>query len=428
MNVQNKLNLANKAFESWRKVPFDQKQKQIKKLATLLDQKAEALGKLITKEMNKPITQSVAEIHKCAWMCRYYAEADPVLQPEKIETEFTISAIHYVPKGVILGVMPWNFPFWQVLRFAVPAVLAGNTVVLKHASICFGSGKRIEKLFLEAGFPKGVFQHLEIGHQEVTAVLENPIVRGVSLTGSEKAGAEVAATAGQNIKPSLLELGGSDAFIVLDDADLAKAAESGAKARLQNCGQACNAGKRFIIQKNIAKDFLPLFIAEYQKFVPGNPLDKTTKIGAMARPDLADELVKQYEMALHAGAEIILPLQRLSPTVLMPGLIKVKKGNPILEEEVFGPLGMVMIAKDDQEALKLANDIPFGLANSVWTKNKKRQQLYIDELQSGTVSINKESSSDPRLPFGGTKTSGYGTELSLLALKAFVNTKTIVGN
>lgn len=428
MNVQNKLNIADKTFDSWRKVSFNQRQKLVNNLASLLHDEAEALGMIITREMNKPISQSIAEVEKCAWMCRFYGEAENILKDEKIETEFRISEVHYVPKGVILGVMPWNFPFWQVLRFAVPAILAGNTVVLKHASICFGSGRRIEKLFLEAGFPKGVFQNLAIGHQEVTTVLENPIVKGVSLTGSEKAGAEVAATAGKNIKKSLLELGGSDAFIVLDDADFAKAAESGAKARLQNCGQACNAGKRFIIQKNVEKDFLPIFIDEFKKFVPGKPLDKATKISGMARPDLADELQQQYEKALKAGAEVIVPLERLSETAFMPGLIKVKKGNPLLKEEVFGPLGMLLLAKDDQEALTMANDIPFGLSNSVWTKSKKRQQFFINELESGTVSINKESSSDPRLPFGGTKASGYGIELSLLALKEFVTTKTVVGN
>ena len=428
MNLQNKLNAAQKSFENWRKTSFKERQKLIEKLSGVLDSNREALGTIITKEMNKPISQSIAEIEKCALMCRYYAKAENILQPEKIKTEYRISEIHYVPIGVIMGIMPWNFPFWQVLRFAVPAILAGNTVVLKHASICFGSGKRIEKLFLEAGFPKGVFQNLEIGHEEVKKVLENPIVRGVSLTGSEKAGAEVAATAGRNIKKSLLELGGSDAFIVLDDANFEKAAESGAKARLQNCGQACNAGKRFIIQKNIEKDFLPLFIKEYQKFVPGKPLDKATKIAGMARPDLADDLEKQYKAAIKNGAEIILPLERISPNEFVPGLIKVKKGNPILDEEVFGPLGMVLVAKDDNEALKLANDIPFGLSNSVWTKDKKRQQFFIENLDSGTVSINKESSSDPRLPFGGAKASGYGTELSLLALKEFVIAKTVVGN
>lgn len=428
MNLQNKIDAAQKTFEEWRKTSFKERQKHLRTLAKLLEKNAETLGKIITKEMNKPISQSIAEIQKCALMCRYYADAENVLQPEKIKTEYRISEIHYVPKGVILGIMPWNFPFWQVLRFAVPAILAGNTVLLKHASICFGSGKEIEKLFNKAGFPKGIFLNLEIGHAQVKEVLENPIVRGVSLTGSEKAGAEVAATAGKNIKKSLLELGGSDAFIVLDDANFRKAAESGAKARLQNCGQACNAGKRFIIQKNIEKDFLPLFVKAYQKFIPGKPMDKKTKIAGMARPDLADELEKQYNKALKGGAEIILPLERISDNEFIPGLIKVKPGNPILQEEVFGPLGMVMIAKNDADALRLANDIPFGLSNSIWTKDKKRQQFFIENLESGTVSVNKESSSDPRLPFGGAKSSGYGTELSLLALREFVISKTIVGN
>ena len=428
MNLENKLAKSQTAFENWKTVPFTEKQKLLQKLASLLEKDAEKFGKIITQEMNKPITQSISEVQKCALMTRYYAEAENILKPEKIKTEFRVSEIHSVPKGVILGVMPWNFPFWQALRFAVPAILAGNTIVLKHASICFGSGNMIEKLFLKAGFPKGVFQNLEIGHEDVKKVLENPIIKGVSLTGSEKAGAEVASIAGKNIKKSLLELGGSDAFIVLDDADFKKAAASGAKARLQNCGQACNAGKRFIIQKNIEKEFLPRFIKEYQKYIPGNPLKKETLIGGMARPDLADELEKQYNKALKFGAEIILPLERISKNEFIPGLIKVKAGNPILQDELFGPLGMVMIAKNDKEALKLANDIPFGLSNSVWTKDKKRQQLFIDHLESGTVSLNKESSSDPRLPFGGAKSSGYGTELSLHALKEFVNMKTIVGN
>ncbi|MBW8362000.1 MAG: aldehyde dehydrogenase family protein [Kaistella sp.] len=427
-NIQIKLKTADKAFNDWKKVPFAHRQKLLKKLAKVLKNNSEKYAKIITKEMNKPISQSIAEVEKCALMIDYYAKAANVLKPEKIETEFRISEIHYVPKGVILGVMPWNFPFWQVLRFVVPSILAGNTVVLKHASICFGSGNAIEKIFLEAGFPKGIFQNLEIGHDEVKEVLENLVIKAVSLTGSEKAGAEVASIAGKNIKKSLLELGGSDAFIVLDDADFKNAAESGAKARLQNCGQACNAGKRFIIQKDVEKEFLPVFVKEYQKYVPGNPLKKETKIAGMARPDLADELEKQYNKAIKFGAEIILPLERISDIAFIPGLIKVKAGNPILEEELFGPLGMVMIAKNDEEALKMANDIPFGLSNSVWTKDKKRQQFFIENLDSGTVSINKETSSDPRLPFGGAKSSGYGVELSLLALKEFVTVKTVVGN
>lgn len=428
MILSEKLETAQKSFKKWRQVPFSEKQQYLFKLADLLEKNAEKFGKNITLEMNKPLSQSIAEIEKCALMARYYGNAENILKPEKIKTEYRVSEIHYAPLGVILGVMPWNFPFWQVLRFAVPAILAGNTVVLKHASICFGSGRMIEKLFTDAGFPEGVFQNLEIGHAEVKSVLENPIIKGVSLTGSEKAGADIASTAGKNIKKSLLELGGSDAFIVLDDSDLNEAAKSGAKARLQNCGQACNAAKRFIIQKSVEEEFLPLFINEYQKFVPDDPLKKETNLSGMARPDLADELEKQYEKALKNGAEIILPLKRVSDKVFEPGLIRVEKGNPILEEELFGPLGMVMIAQNDQEALELANNIPFGLANSVWTNDEKRQLFFIENLESGTVTINKETSSDPRLPFGGAKSSGYGTELSMIALKEFVTAKTVVGN
>ncbi len=427
-SLENKLIHAQTTFLEWRKISFKDKQKLISKLSSLLQLRAELYGKIITKEMHKPISQSISEVEKCAVMCDYYAKAKNILKPEKIKTDFSLSEIHFVPKGVILGVMPWNFPFWQVLRFAVPAILAGNTVVLKHASICFGSGDAIEKLFLEAGFPKGVFQNLKIGHSEVKEVLEHPLIRGVSLTGSSAAGAEVASIAGRNIKKSLLELGGSDAFIVLDDADLKNAAHTGALARLQNCGQTCVAAKRFIIQSSIQKKFLSLFVGEYQKFIPGDPRKKETKIAGMARPDLADELEQQYKTAVENGAEIILPLKRISKNAFRPGLIAVKPGNPILQQELFGPLGMVMMAKNDEEALKFANDIPFGLSNSVWTKSKKRQQYFIENLESGTVNINKMTSSDPRLPFGGTKDSGYGTELSLLALREFADVKTVVGN
>lgn len=426
--IENKLIAADKAFSEWKKVPFEDRQKLIAKAAEILKNNSEKFGKIITKEMNKPISQSIAEVEKSALMMNYYADAENILKPEKVDSEYAYSEIHYVPKGAILGVMPWNFPFWQVLRFAVPAILAGNTVVLKHASICFGSGNAIEEVFLEAGFPKGIFQNLEVGHKEVKEILEHDAVKGVSLTGSGRAGGEVASIAGLNIKKSLLELGGSDAFIVLDDADLDTAAKVGAQARLQNCGQTCVAAKRFIIDEKIEDTFLPKFIEEYKKFVPADPMNKETKIAGMARPDLADDLEKQFQKALENGAEIIISLERISDTEFTPGLIRVKAGNPILQEELFGPLGMVMIAKNDEEALHMANDIPFGLSNSVWTADKARQLFFIENLESGTVNINRMTSSDPRFPFGGTKASGYGTELSLLALKEFVTAKTIVGN
>ena len=427
-STQNKLEKAHKTFSSWKELPWKKKQVLLKKLANILDKNAEKFGKIITKEMNKPISQSIAEVQKCALMVNYYAEMKPQLQLEKVKTDFAISEIHYVPKGVILGVMPWNFPFWQVLRFAVPAILAGNTIVLKHASICIESGDKIQEIFEKAGFPIGVFTHLEIGHDEVAELLEHDFVQGVSFTGSEDAGGKIASIAGKNIKKSLLELGGSDAFIVLDDADLKNAAKVGANARLQNCGQTCIAAKRFIIHKKIQKDFMKIFLAEYQKYIPADPMKKETIIAGMARPDLAEELLKQYKKAVKNGAKIILPLEKIADGILKPGLIEVQEGNPILLEELFGPLGMFMIAKNDENALKMANDIPFGLANSVWTSNRKRLEYFTKNLESGTVSINKMTGSVPNLPFGGMKKSGYGTELSYHTLHEFVTVKTVVGN
>lgn len=428
MDLSKNINSAHQTFLDWKKVPFVERQKLLLKLADVLDKNKEDYAKIITTEMHKPITQSVAEIEKSAGMIRYYAKADNVLKPEKIKTEFDVSEVHYDALGIILGVMPWNFPFWQVLRFAIPAILAGNVVLLKHASICFGSGDAIEKAFSDAGFPKFIFQNLRIGHDDIKTILENPYVRGVSLTGSEKAGASVAALAGKSIKKSVLELGGSDAFIVLEDADLEKAAKDGAAAKLQNTGQVCNAAKRFIVHQSIEKAFVPQFIEVYNSYQPADPLKKDTKLGKMARPDLADELEAQYKKAQRHGAEVVLALERIDESTFRPGIIKVEEGNPILKEELFGPLAILMIGKNDEDILKLANDIPFGLGNAVWTKDKKRAQFFIENLESGTVSVNKSTSSDVRLPFGGAKASGYGVELSLHAIKEFTQIKTVVGN
>ncbi|MPS72213.1 MAG: aldehyde dehydrogenase family protein [Chryseobacterium sp.] len=428
MDLTKHIDSAHKSFQDWRGIPFEERQKLLLKLADVLDKNKEAYAKIITTEMHKPISQSIAEIEKSAGMIRFYANAENVLKPEEIKTEFNVSEVHYDAMGIILGVMPWNFPFWQVLRFAVPAILAGNVILLKHASICFGSGDEIEKAFADAGFPKYIFQNLRIGHNEIQEILENPLVRGVSLTGSEKAGGTVAALAGKNIKKSVLELGGSDAFIVLEDSDYEKAAIEGPAGKLQNTGQVCNAAKRFIVHQDIEKDFIPKFVEEYNSYQPADPFKKETKLGKMARPDLADELEGQYKKALKHGAEVVLALKRISENEFRPGIIRVKEGNPILQEELFGPLAILMIGKDDEEILKLANDIPFGLGNAVWTKDKKRAQFFIDNLESGTVSINKSTSSDARLPFGGAKSSGYGVELSLHALKEFTQVKTIVGN
>jgi len=428
MNLTNHINAAQNTFLEWRKVPFTDRQNLLLKLADTLEKDKDKFANLITTEMHKPISQSIAEIEKSAGMIRFYANAENVLKAEKIETEFSVSEVHHDALGIILGVMPWNFPFWQVLRFAVPAILAGNVILLKHASICFESGDAIQKVFKDAGFPDDIFQNLRIGHNEIKEILENPLVRGVSLTGSEKAGSEVAALAGKNIKKSVLELGGSDAYIVLDDADVEKAATEGPGGKLQNTGQVCNAAKRFIIHENAKQEFVPKFITEYNSYQPADPFQMETKLSKMARPDLADELEKQYKKAQKDGAEVVLALERISESEFRPGIILVKEGNPILQEELFGPLAILMIGKDDEEILRLANDIPFGLGNSVWTKDKKRAQYFIDHLESGTVSINKSTSSDARLPFGGAKSSGYGVELSLHAIKEFTQIKTVVGN
>lgn len=421
------LNNSQKTFEDWKTISFKERQTLFHKLSETLLKDKEQFAEIITKEMNKPISQSLAEIEKCAAMADYYSKVENTLQIEKLKSEFDYSEIHHEPMGIILGVMPWNYPFWQALRFAVPAILAGNVVIMKHASICLGSGDAMQELFEEAGFPKHTFTHIKVSHDEIEKVLANPLVQGVSLTGSEAAGSAVASAAGKNIKKSVLELGGNDAFIVLDDADLEKTAKSAALGRLQNCGQTCIASKRFIIQDSVYSEFLEKFITEYKKFVPGDPMDKDTKIAGMAREDLADDLEKQYQKAIKNGAEIILPLERIDKISFKPGLLKMNAGNPVLDEELFGPLGMVLKAKSDEELLEIANNTKFGLANSVWSKNRKRLEFFFNGLQSGTVSVNQITKSDARFPFGGTKNSGYGIELSPNALKEFTNVKMVLG-
>lgn len=426
-SLQNKLNNSQKAFSEWKKIPFEEKQKLFKNLSKILLERKEEFGKIITLEMNKPISQSIAEIEKSAGMCDYYAHAENVLKVEKVKTEQKISEIHHEALGVILGVMPWNFPFWQALRFAVPTILAGNVIVLKHASICEKSGKTMQKIFEEVGFPKGVFTFLKISHDEVEEMIASPIIKGVSLTGSELAGRKIAETAGKNLKKCVLELGGSDAFIVCEDADLDKAAKDGALARLQNNGQTCVAGKRFIIHQKVYAEFLEKFLEEYKKYQPENPMNPETKLGLMAREDLAQDLEKQFNKAKKNGAKVILPLENVGNMAFNPGILEMNVGNPISQEELFGPLAMIYKVKNDEEALEIANETMFGLANAVYTKDKKRAMFFAENLESGSVAINQIFKSDARLPFGGRKNSGFGVELSLYALKEFTAMKTIVG-
>ncbi len=426
--LQNTLQDSQESFKNWKKIPFEERQKYFSQLAEILRKRKQEFGEIITQEMKKPISQSVAEIEKCAILCDYYAHAENVLKPEKVETEFQISEVHHEAMGVILGVMPWNFPFWQAIRFAVPTILAGNSVILKHASICLKSGDTLQQIFEEAGFPKGVFLHFEITHSEIEEMIAYPIIKGVSLTGSEAAGRKIAEIAGKNLKKSVLELGGSDAFIVCEDANLGKAAESAAVARLQNCGQTCIASKRFIIHEKVFDSFLFLLLKNFKKYESGDPKDSKTRFSVMAREDLANDLEKQYNKALENGAEFILPLERISKAGFKPGILKMNSENSVNDEELFGPLAMVYSGKSDEELLFIANNTMFGLGNSVWTGDESKAMFFAENLESGMVSINQGSKSDVRLPFGGTKNSGYGTELSLYALYEFTTKKTIIGN
>lgn len=423
-----KLELAAKTQEEWRKVSFKQRQELLKNLSRNILENVEEYSQLITSEMHKPIAQSRGEVKKCALVANYYINVPNILEPEKVDTELSVSEVLYQPMGVILGIMPWNFPFWQALRFAIPTILAGNTILLKHASICKGSGRAIEELFRKSGFPEGILQNIEYSYTDIEELLTHPLVKGVSLTGSENTGRKIAALAGANIKKSLLELGGNDAFIVLDDTDLDTTAKQGAAARLRNCGQACTSAKRFIIQENIYDDFVEKLVAEFQKYELGDPFDDKTELSGLANKSFADELQAQYEKALKHGAEIIVPLERVDDLSFKPGLIKMNLNNPMIDEELFGPLAMIIPAKNDEEILEIANNSNFGLGNSVWTKSKDRAYFFAEKLESGTVSVNKLMTSDPRFPFGGTKNSGYGLELSTKTLTEFCITKSIFGD
>lgn len=426
-NIVNTLLKSEESFRKWKNIPFEERQKLFSNLASELLKNKEKLASIITKEMNKPISQSISEIEKCAGMTSYYSNVENNLKIKQVETDYEISEIHYEPLGVILGVMPWNFPFWQVLRFAIPTILAGNTAIVKHASICLESGDTIQKLFEQAGFPVDIFTHLEVSHYDIEKMIEHPVIKAVSLTGSEAAGKKIAEIAGRNLKKCVLELGGNDAFIVLKDADLDKAAKDAALARLQNCGQTCVAGKRFIIHSDIYDVFLEKFITEYKKYLPKNSNNEDTILSGMARKDLASDLENQYKKAIENGAKVLLPLKKISEIEFEPGLIEMNENNPILDEELFGPLGMVLRANDDNHALRLANNTQFGLANAVYTKNKEQALHFAKELESGNVAINQIFRSDWKMPFGGRKNSGYGTELSLYALEEFTIKKSIIG-
>lgn len=424
--ILKKLNIAQESFLAWRKTTFKYRSKLVNKLGETLLKNKEEFATLITLEMGKPISQAIAEIEKCAWLCRYYAKtAEKHLASEIVKTDASKSYITYEPLGVILAIMPWNYPFWQVFRFAVPSLMAGNVGVLKHASNVFGCAKLIEKCFKESGFPEGCFTALNITSKQVASVIKNPIVKAVTLTGSEKAGAQVSKIAGSEIKKTVLELGGSNALIVLPDCDLEKTVNTCIQARFQNTGQSCIAGKRLLLAKAIYKPFLEKLCHKVSLLQSGNPVDKNTFIGVLAREDLAVTLENQLQESVTMGAKIVLGGRRegayFEPTILT----NVTLNMPVFNQETFGPLLSITPFETLEEAIALSNDTKYGLGVSIFTKDIANIMPYISQFDEGAVFINELVKSDPRLPFGGIKQSGYGRELGKAGIKEFVNVKTV---
>jgi succinate-semialdehyde dehydrogenase / glutarate-semialdehyde dehydrogenase len=397
--------------------------------ADLLEERASAFGELMTSEMGKPIAQARAEAEKSALVCRFYAEhAERFLEDQPVETDASRSLVAFEPLGPILAVMPWNFPFWQVFRFAAPALMAGNVALLKHASNVTGCAIAIEDVLREAGFDGDEFQSLLIGSDAVESIISDDRIRAVTLTGSEGAGMSVGGAAGKAIKPSVLELGGSDPFIVLNDADLDLALSLAVRARMQNNGQSCIAAKRFILEADIHDRFLSRFAADVERLTVGDPMDEATDVGPLARADLRDEIHDQVERAIKGGAKLVTGGRKLdragffyAPTVLSD----VAPGTVAFSEEIFGPVAAVIRAKDADHAVALANDTSFGLGGAVFTRDVARGEAIARRLEVGCAFVNEMVKSDPRVPFGGAKRSGYGRELAEFGIREFVNIKTI---
>jgi succinate-semialdehyde dehydrogenase / glutarate-semialdehyde dehydrogenase len=428
-DIEKKLQLAVKTFQAERKTPFTTRAKRLLKAAEILERDKEKFAHLMTLEMGKTYKSAVAEAVKCATGCRYYAEnSEKFLADEVVETGAKKSFIRYLPIGPILAVMPWNFPFWQVFRFAAPALMAGNVGLLKHASNVPQCALAIESIFLEAGFPEGAFQALLIGSGQVDAILNDARVVAATLTGSEQAGIQVGMGAAKRIKKVVLELGGSDPFIVMPSADLNAAVETAVTARVQNNGQSCIAAKRFIVAEPIADEFERKFVARMESLRVGDPFDEKTEVGPLSTLDGVKDLDADVQKTVNAGAKVLTgghPLTRpgnfYAPTVLTD----IPKNSPAYGEELFGPVASVFRVKDQDEAIRLANDVRFGLGASAWTNDEKERERFINELEAGMVFINKMVASDPRIPFGGVKYSGHGRELGEVGIREFVNAKTV---
>lgn len=423
------LNQVKQASESWQSVSFPDRANLLLAAAKELRKNKQEYADLITLEMGKPTTEAKGEIEKCAAVCDYYAENGAAfLADEIIESDAGKSMVAHIPVGTVLAVMPWNYPFWQVLRFAAPSLMAGNTCLLKHASNVPQCAQAIENVFRRAGFPDNVFRSLMISAGQTAAVIADDRVNAVTLTGSEPAGRQVAGTAGANLKKSVLELGGSDAFVVLEDADLDLASTVAVQSRFLNAGQSCIAAKRFILVDEIAVEFLAAFKLKASELIVGDPTNEKTRIGPMARVDLRDELHVQVTDSIKAGATALLgckPADRPGAYYEPSILDNVVPGIRAYEEELFGPVAIVIHARDEADALRIANDHRYGLGGTVFTKDSKRGEAFARKMQSGATFVNGLVKSDPRLPFGGVKASGYGRELSRLGILEFVNAKTI---
>ncbi|MFI5135721.1 MAG: NAD-dependent succinate-semialdehyde dehydrogenase [Chitinophagales bacterium] len=424
--IDDVLAKADLAFLHWRKFSFSQRGNLFHQLAKVLRNRKEEFAKLMTLEMGKAIRESRAEIEKCANTCDYYADhAEEFMHDEIISSEAKKSLVACEPAGDVFAIMPWNFPFWQVVRAAAPTLMAGNVMLLKHAPNVCGCSKAIENAFLEAGFPAGVFQSLIADVDVTEKIISHVIIQGVTLTGSEIAGSSVASLAGRHIKKSVLELGGSDPLIILDDADLDKAVKVGLQSRMQNAGQSCIAAKRFIIHEKVKDEFIHKLIEGVKKLKQGNPLDENITTGPMARLDLAEKLEKQKNDSVYDGAVIVEGGSR-DGCNFQPSLLDyVRPGMPAFNEELFGPVASIISAKDEDDAIFLANTNRYGLGAAVWTKDLERGERIAREINSGSVFINSLVKSDPRFPFGGVKKSGYGRELSKYGMHEFVNVKTI---
>ena len=427
--VEEKLQRATETFNEYRKTSFEERGRMLTRAAEILEEEAEDLGRVITEEMGKPYAAAVAEANKCARGCRYYVEnAGRFMADEEIEMEGAKVYVRYQPIGPVLAVMPWNFPFWQVFRHAAPGLMAGNVILLKHASNVPRCALAIEDVINRADFPEGAFQTLLIGSEGVQAVIDDKRVKAATLTGSGPAGSKVAAEAGENIKKTVLELGGSDPFIVMPSADLDEAVSTAVTARTLNNGQSCINAKRFIVHEEIAEDFESRYVEAMSALNVGDPMDDDTDMGPLATPDILEDVDQQVRDSVDAGARVLTggkpmdgPGNFYPPTVLTD----IPEDSPAYKEEIFGPVASMFRVGDVDEAIRLANDSPFGLSSSAWTNDEEERERFIDEIEAGMVYVNKMTESTPEVPFGGVKESGYGRELSIFGIREFVNAKTV---